>query len=148
MPSLRRRARVDRLPGLFLAIRSRRDGLAERSRGGPYCRAKQAAQAAEVIVKTTGPSAKIATAMATMATAMATASAKPSMRDVLGLLIAFNSIARRHMHALHSGMDVKGIVTLMNDRRDKSCIQSRSCRGGDLAPCLHGRGSERPVRLC
>ena len=31
-----------------------------------------------------------------------------------------------------------GIVTLMNDRRDKSCIQSRSCRGGDLAPCLHG----------
>ena len=41
-----------------------------------------------------------------------------------------------------------GIVTLMNDRRDKSCIQSRSCRGGDLAPCLHGRGSERPVRLC
>jgi hypothetical protein len=45
--------------------------------------------------------------MATMATAMATASAKPSMRDVLGLLIAFNSIARRHMHALHSGMDVK-----------------------------------------
>jgi hypothetical protein len=43
---------------------------------------------------------------------------------------------------------VAGIVTLMNDRRDKSCIQSRSCRGGDLAPCLHGRGSERPVRLC
>lgn len=42
----------------------------------------------------------------------------------------------------------QGIVTLMNDRRDKSCIQSRSCRGGDLAPCLHGRGSERPVRLC
>ena len=43
---------------------------------------------------------------------------------------------------------LQGIVTLMNDRRDKSCIQSRSCRGGDLAPCLHGRGSERPVRLC
>ena len=43
---------------------------------------------------------------------------------------------------------LKGIVTLMNDRRDKSCTQSRSCRGGDLAPCLHGRGSERPVRLC
>ena len=45
-------------------------------------------------------------------------------------------------------MRAVGIVTLMNDRRDKSCIQSRSCRGGDLAPCLHGRGSERPVRLC
>ena len=46
------------------------------------------------------------------------------------------------------GKGQNGIVTLMNDRRDKSCIQSRSCRGGDLAPCLHGRGSERPVRLC
>ena len=33
---------------------------------------------------------------------------------------------------------LQGIVTLMNDRRDKSCIQSQSCRGGDLAPCLHG----------
>ena len=66
---------------------------------GLCCRAKQAAQAAEVIVKITGPSAKIATAMATMATAMATTSAKPSMRGVLGLLIAFNNIARRHMHA-------------------------------------------------
>ena len=43
---------------------------------------------------------------------------------------------------------VLGIVTLMNDRRDKSCTQSRSCRSGDLAPCLHGRGSERRVRLC
>ena len=49
---------------------------------------------------------------------------------------------------LSLAIELEGIVTLMNDRRDKSCIQSRSCRGGDLAPCLHGRGSERPVRLC
>jgi hypothetical protein len=142
MPSLRRRARVDRLPGLFLAIRSRRDGLAERSRGGPYCRAKQAAQAAEVIVKTTGPSAKIATAMATMATAMATASAKPSMRDVLGLLIAFNSIARRHMHALHSGMDVKAYAASVGRAQPAS---RHPCR---TAVVVAGAGpqSKRPPR--
>ena len=41
-----------------------------------------------------------------------------------------------------------GIVTLANDRREKSCTQSRSRRGSDLAPRLHGRGSECPVRLC
>ena len=52
------------------------------------------------------------------------------------------------LHQLVFGERRQDIVTLMNDRRDKSCIQSRSCRGGDLAPCLHGRGSERPVRLC
>ena len=48
-------------------------------------------------------------------------------------------------HNINLPRALSGIVTLMNDRRDKSCIQSRSCRGGDLAPCLHGRGSERPV---
>ena len=34
-----------------------------------------------------------------------------------------------------------------NDRRDKSCTQSRSCGGGGLPPRLHGRGSERSVGL-
>ena len=45
-------------------------------------------------------------------------------------------------------IESSGIVTLTNDRRAKSCTQSRSCRSGDFAPCLHGRGSECPVRLC
>jgi len=65
----------------------------------PRRRAKQAAQAAEVIVKITGPSAKIATAMATMAVAIPTAIAKPSMRGVLEMFIAFYNIARWDMHA-------------------------------------------------
>jgi hypothetical protein len=52
------------------------------NRGRPLLRTEQAAHAAEVIVKITGPSAKIAAVMATMATAMATATAKPSMRGV------------------------------------------------------------------
>jgi hypothetical protein len=43
---------------------------------------------------------------------------------------------------------VSGIVTLTNASRAKSRTQSRSCRSGDFAPCLHGRGSECPVRLC
>ena len=42
----------------------------------------------------------------------------------------------------------EGIVTLTNDRRDKSRTQSRLYRSRNLAPCLHGRGSECPVRLC
>jgi hypothetical protein len=42
---------------------------------------------------------------------------------------------------------LKGIVTLTDDRRDKTSTQSRSRGSGDLAPCLHGRGSECPVRL-
>jgi hypothetical protein len=67
--------------------------------GGPCCGPKQAAHAAEVIVKITGPSAKLAAIMATMATAMATATAKPSMRGVLEMFIVFYNIARRHMHA-------------------------------------------------
>lgn len=66
--------------------------------GGPCCGPKQAAHAAEVIVKITGPSAKIAVVMATMATAMATATAKPS-RGVLEVFIVFYNIVRRHMHA-------------------------------------------------
>ena len=82
-----------------------------RSHGGPCCRAKQAAQAAEVIVKITGPSAKIATAMATMATAMATTSAKPSMRGVLGLRRA-NALV-----LLDDGMSCEAIakVLLLDD---------------------------------
>jgi uncharacterized membrane protein len=40
-----------------------------------------------------------------------------------------------------------GIVTLMDNRCYRSSTQSWSCRGGDIAPRLHGAGSERPVRL-
>jgi hypothetical protein len=42
---------------------------------------------------------------------------------------------------------MKGIVTLTNNRCYRSSTQSRSCRSGDIAPRLHGAGSERPVRL-
>ena len=42
---------------------------------------------------------------------------------------------------------LSGIVILTNDRRDKAPTQSRSCRRGDLAPRLHGRGSKCPARL-
>ena len=105
-----------------------------RSHGGPCCRAKQAAQAAEVIVKITGPSAKIAIAMATMATAMATTSAKPSMRGVLGLLIAFNNIARRHMHA----------GAARNRCRDLIPPADRTNRGPWR--CSHERGATSSLR--
>ena len=49
---------------------------------------------------------------------------------------------------LYGGTErIVGIVTLADDRRDKSSIQSRSRRSSHLAPRLHGRGSECPVRL-
>lgn len=91
--------------------------------GRPRRRAKQAAQAAEVIVKITGPSAKIATAMATMAVAMPTAIAKPSMRGVLEMFIAFYNIARRDMHAPLEALCARGSRSSL-DVRKKSCPEA------------------------
>ena len=84
---------------------------------------------------THAPNAKSATAMATMATAMATASAKPSMRGVLGLLIASNNIARRHMHAGAArnrcrDLWVRRHFALMS-RRDPRGLVGRGCRCGE-----------------
>jgi hypothetical protein len=52
-------------------------------------------------------------------------------------------------YCAEGGLDIcnGGIVTLTNNRCYRSSTQSRSCRSGDIAPRLHGAGSERPVRL-
>jgi hypothetical protein len=76
--------------------------------GGSRRGAKQAVQAAEVIVKITGPSAKIATAMATMTAAMPTAIAKPRMRGVLEMFIAFYNIDRRDIARPLEALCVRG----------------------------------------
>ena len=67
--------------------------------------------------------------------------------EILILRQQINVLRRRAPKRPHLN-NTDGIVTLTNDRRDKSCAQSQSRRSDDLAPRLHGRGSERAVRSC